>query len=226
MPSSATASKSVVVTYPYIEGESDQTLYASVVGANPTATTLVIECFSGDYCPYSNATYTYGPWAQITPPPDASTGVFDMRFTTTYGEPDNTAKIYLTGTDGKTITGVSLDSYTQTYSMHCQLTNFTVPTVCTTTDIDAWSLLSTLKPTATITDPDFVMFTPLPITITAGLEKLAATTASASHGSGSGTGSAASTTAAASHSNAGTRMAGADMGSLGLVGLVMAFLLR
>jgi hypothetical protein len=61
--------------------EADATLVAEVLAADATATTFLLNCPSGtdgNDCGTYNESVVVGPWAKPTPPPDASTGVYDV----------------------------------------------------------------------------------------------------------------------------------------------------
>ncbi|GAM87081.1 hypothetical protein ANO11243_051020 [Dothideomycetidae sp. 11243] len=136
---------------------------ASVISVNPTATALVVNCVEGvgnQTCDVSDVTLTFGSWAQITPPPTASTGVFDISVTLT--------------TDDNVSAG---DKTPKTFSMHCDIASTTIATRCTTINagVDAEN---NGKPTATFSnlDPSVYAGVPVTITVTAGLEKFASAT--------------------------------------------------
>ncbi|GAM87080.1 hypothetical protein ANO11243_051010 [Dothideomycetidae sp. 11243] len=137
----------------------------SVATANAQTTQLILNCpLSGPSatgCGVTNASYTIGPWAQATPPPDASTGTFDL-LVTTPGE--NSATV---------INGTTHIGESAVYSVHCSMTHTTQAVVCTTTN---GGDNNDGRPTATITDPDQGIFGAVPVVvqITAGLGELAA----------------------------------------------------
>jgi hypothetical protein len=209
-----TATTSVTKIF-LVGGGDSQTLVADVLGANPTATTFLLNCPPGtdsDDCGTYNDTVVIGPWAKPTPPPDATTGVYD---------------------ESLTITGEF------TFNLHCEM-NATVPAVCTTTNIGGNDDGS---PTATFSSPQsddgIVGWGYYPITITSGLEKLASATEATTSASGTSatnaadttilTGTASHTTGSASASPTNAAMVGRGepmAGTLALVGLVLSFLMR
>ncbi|KAF2150429.1 hypothetical protein K461DRAFT_280438 [Myriangium duriaei CBS 260.36] len=215
-----------VVTYRLIGLNSLEAYHASVISANPTATALQLNCApkDGGECNIPTATLTFGPWAQATPPSDASTGVYDLIVTMA----------------AETATGSSAAQ--ATFKAHCSITSTSVPSVCTQTEFDGSASSSVDISTNTET---VYAASQVPITITAGYEKLAAassTVASSSHASASGS-SASSTASAtsgsssvsssgtsaaatASHTGAASNVYGASMGNVGLLSLVAAFLFR
>jgi len=136
---------------------------------------------------------TFGPWAQQTPAPGAaSDGVFDF---------------YVGAGVSNAYTSVM-----ETLSIHCQLESTTVPKVCTTF-MGPVVATEIMAPTSTITNPaEYQLgYTQVPVTITAGLEKL--TGASATPGSGS-------------KGNAASSSRGISGGAIGLMVLALAFLLQ
>lgn len=198
--------------------DTDATLVAEVLAADATATTFLLNCPSGtdsNDCGTYDESLVVGPWAKPTPPPDASTGVYDVEINM--------------GTEWF-------------FHLHCDMSQ-TVPVDCTTTNIggnDDGAPTATFSSIAT--DDDYLAWTYLPITITSGLELLASATASA--GSGSGLSSGATTTTAAttvlSGTASGTQSAASTTGTsaailgrgepfagaLALVGLALGWLLR
>ncbi|KPM45955.1 hypothetical protein AK830_g654 [Neonectria ditissima] len=136
-------------------------LMAAVLGVDTTATTYLLNCpwDEADFeesssCGVYNNTVTVGPWASKTlPPGTAETGVFDL--------------------------SVDRSRYLPPweFSIHCKMSR-TVAQECTTIDLGG---NSDVIPTATLTSPDSLKdqdlfrFSHTPITITAGLELLAAT---------------------------------------------------
>ncbi|GAM87072.1 hypothetical protein ANO11243_050930 [Dothideomycetidae sp. 11243] len=247
---------SSIVTYgiPGAYPRSTQTLLGSVIGANPTATAIALTCPADSIksveewyldCDFYNYTITVGPWAQPSPPPAASTGTVDMTQILTFTDTDF---------DGSTKTAAV------TWSGHCQITDTTSLSVCTTktigdsTDV---SLQDHGPQTSTITSPgpDYNIGMQ-PITITAGLDKLASVTPSGASASatttsvssiststhassssktgsstassstaGSSSGTASSAAATATHTGA-ANVYGVNMGTMGLLGLVAAFLMH
>ncbi|KAF2150430.1 hypothetical protein K461DRAFT_295713 [Myriangium duriaei CBS 260.36] len=220
------SSSTSVLTYNLVGIDPNQTLVGSVISADSTATALLLNCPSGtdsDDCGIYNASVTFGPWALATPPPSASTGTYDMHITEA-GDPD--------------ATGTATADAPWTFNVHCQVVSTTQINVCTTTNIGG---NNDGTPTATLTNPDPTDYgaTKIPITITGGLEKLAAASSSTSgsgsgsgstsaSGSGSGSGSSTGTSAAAtgSHTGAASNVYGVNIGTLGLFGLLTALLIR
>ncbi|KAF3017881.1 hypothetical protein E8E14_012906 [Neopestalotiopsis sp. 37M] len=192
-----------------------QSLVAEVLGADATATTFLLNCPSGtdsNDCGTYDETVIVGPWAKPTPPPDASTGVYDLEVNM--------------GTEWF-------------FHLHCDMTE-TVPIDCTTTNING-NNDGTPTATITFATSDYGDYSMAwaPVTITSGLEKLASATGTADSsasgtaatttGSGSvtsvsGTSTAASTTASAT--NAAMLGRGEPLGGLALAGLALAWLLR
>ncbi|KAK4550728.1 hypothetical protein LTR36_000307 [Oleoguttula mirabilis] len=213
-----------------------QPLVASVISADATATAFLLNCREGtdsDDCGIYDASVTVGAWAR-TSPSAASTGasqVYD----------------YFVSED------------TWTFSIHCGM-SATVPATCTQINIGGNDGTPTITFTSPATDDGDEGWGYLPVTITAGQEKLAAATASASTTqaltaplTSSGTamsastasGSAASVTGQTSAiltsgSPAGSALpasstssgaaafyvAASCTGNIGLLGLVVAYLLR
>ncbi|KAI4597120.1 hypothetical protein KJ359_004631 [Pestalotiopsis sp. 9143b] len=198
-----------------------QTIVAEVLAADATATTFLLNCPPGtdsNDCGTYDETVVVGPWAKPTPPPDASTGVYDLEVSM--------------GTEWF-------------FHLHCDMSE-TLPVACTTTNIGG---NDDGTPTATVTfassDYDDYAFDWTPITITSGLEKLAAATGTGSTdaattgsgASGSGVTATASssitsvTGTTASATATGTNAAGLGRGepfagSLALAGLALGWLLR
>ncbi|KAH8682290.1 hypothetical protein BX600DRAFT_39582 [Xylariales sp. PMI_506] len=198
-----------------------QSLVAEVLGADATATTFLLNCPSGtdsDDCGTYDESVTIGAWARATPPPDASTGVYDLRISM--------------GTEWF-------------YSQHCDM-SMTVPVDCTTTNIGGndddgpTATYTSLSPT-----DDVLGWAYMPVTITAGLELLASATASSAGGAtgattgtsnsastGTGTASVSGTqtvsaTTSATGTNAAGRLSGDAMtGTLALAGLLVSWLLH
>ncbi|KAI0126842.1 hypothetical protein BJ170DRAFT_420898 [Xylariales sp. AK1849] len=144
--------------------DADQTLVAEVLGADPTATTFLLNCPSGtdsNDCGTYDESVTIGPWAQATPPPSASTGVYDVHISM--------------GTEWL-------------YSQHCEMSQ-TVPVTCTTTNIGGNDDGSPTFTFATVDPTDGILgWEYFPVTITSGLEKLASATASSESGATTVTG--------------------------------------
>ncbi|KAF2150421.1 hypothetical protein K461DRAFT_295704 [Myriangium duriaei CBS 260.36] len=82
MSSSTTANSSTTTTttttYNFIDLEPSRSYHASVVAADPTATTLLLT--APDFASLT-VSVTFGAWAQVTPPPNADSGVWDSLVT-------------------------------------------------------------------------------------------------------------------------------------------------
>lgn len=150
-----------------------QPLVAEVLGVDATATTYLINCEDGtdsNNCGTYNNSVTLGPWASETLPPGADeTGFFD---------------IYIT---------VSDPSDPWEFSMHCEMSRSSAKE-CTTINNGGNDDGS---PTATFTavsDMGGNILAYQPVTITAGLELLAAATPSGADASGTEAGEGASST--------------------------------
>ncbi|GAM87070.1 hypothetical protein ANO11243_050910 [Dothideomycetidae sp. 11243] len=225
-----------VTTWGISGGNASQAVVGSIVSADATATAVFLTCPGAetdaeiyDYCDNYNITMTFGPWAQITPPPSASTGVVDMQDVITF--PNSFWNTSLVDQES------SMEMVTGTWSAHCDVVSTTVITSCTIK-----TEVSVSVPNATVTslspESQYWGIRPQPVTITAGLEKLSsAATASPTKGSSassakstvSSTGSSTSTSGSAAVSASATGAASVyavNTGTLGLLGLVAAFLLR
>ncbi|KAF2150427.1 hypothetical protein K461DRAFT_269883 [Myriangium duriaei CBS 260.36] len=166
MSTTAAPESTSVVTYPLVDFFSTGAYVGSVVDANPTATTLVVNCAPQVvYCKVTDTSVTVGQWAQPTSPPTERTG-------------------------GSTSAEVPK------------------PTRCVIDDNLA------IVPTYTYTRPRYEMFgmEQVPITITAGVEKLASASAAAVTATG--------------HSNAAAGALGVNMSAIGLVALLVAYVTR
>ncbi|ETS75219.1 hypothetical protein PFICI_13703 [Pestalotiopsis fici W106-1] len=191
----------------------EQTIVADVLGADATATTFLLNCPPGtdsDECGTYNETVVVGPWAKPTPPPDASTGVYDLEVNM--------------GTEWF-------------FHLHCDMSE-TVPVACTTTNLGG-NDDGTPTATVTFASSDYsdLSFDWTPVTITAGLEMLASATgtgsAASSVSSATSTGGSVAVTqtgtaATASATNAAMLGRGEPFaaGSLALAGLALGWLLR
>ncbi|KAJ4172314.1 hypothetical protein NW754_002506 [Fusarium falciforme] len=132
----------------------DETLVAKVLGVKPSATTYLLGCTpepDGRDCGL-HAALTLGPWASETPPPGAArAGDFDLDITDSI--------------------------YPWTFSMHCEMSG-TVPQKCTTINFGG---NNDGHPTATFgseedgEEEELGGFGYATVTITEGLELLAAT---------------------------------------------------
>jgi len=161
-----------VVNYAVWGFDSSESIYGSFVGAKATATTIAIDmCPVGGSpgCSSSSALITVGPWAMPTPPPEASTGVYDMTVSYPIQATEEIASLAASQSGNKY----------ETFTAHCEITSTSIATVpiaarCTARDTDENGKrdISTLK-TPEILEWRFSM---VPITITGGLGKLAAAT--------------------------------------------------
>ncbi|KAF2150424.1 hypothetical protein K461DRAFT_295707 [Myriangium duriaei CBS 260.36] len=147
------ASSTSVTTYNLVGLSPNPRYRASVVDANPTATTLILE-----YASVITMTITIGEWAQITPAPSAAgSGVWDKLETTV-----------LQGTAPYTWTS------TTSSSEHCMISG-TAAVLCTFSGNQPAEWSHTIFVSTMFRSEDYTM-KPIPITITAGLEKLATLT--------------------------------------------------
>ncbi|GAM87073.1 hypothetical protein ANO11243_050940 [Dothideomycetidae sp. 11243] len=196
------AASTSIVTYAILGGDATKPQNGSIISANPTATALMLNCATTEiWCRIPTLTITIGPWAQASPPASASTGTFDMTKVETVGPED--------GSPGSTIT----------MTTHCDMTSTLTPAVCTTAYFQDPSLHATssggLIPSE---DLSLYTFAPQPITVTAGLEKLAVATTTAPPDASS---AGPSTTAAitSTHTAGANTPATTGMGIVGLIGL-------
>lgn len=214
-----------------------QPLVASVISADATATAYLLNCdqeTDSSDCGVYDESVTIGAWARTSPTPAlTASGAYDVF--------------------------VSMDTWT--FSIHCAM-SATVPATCTEVNIggnnDGTPTMTFTSPAADDADNGWAY---MPVTITAGQEKLAAVSASATDMAstasalstsssatmhiGTETGSAASSTGSTSASATSVSTTGttASMGStstgsaalqsvtsltgsIGLLGVVIAWLLR
>ena len=143
------------------------TYTGSVVSVDATATAIAL----GSNDAGMNGTVTFGEWAQVTPPPGHNSGVFDGYISV---NPDVET---LPATDTAIPTAIaSYKGAWDTFSIHCAVTDATIATVCTISDIAGPGV--TPEVTA-VTEPvdaptsDAIYATPVAVIITAGAEKLA-----------------------------------------------------
>ncbi|KAF2150423.1 hypothetical protein K461DRAFT_176291 [Myriangium duriaei CBS 260.36] len=198
-----------VVTWNIIGAQHGVTLHASIIGANATATTVAYECPHG--CGHlMNATMTVGPWAEVTPAPPVSRGTWGCLFL----EED--------------LKSISTPGFV--YSEWCGISDL-VATQCWASKTGTTYELQEVS--------EYHPVRQVPLTITAGLEKLISatptlarpgpmsTTATSFPGGGL-TKLLSSSTAAAqpAETNAAPGPSDSRMGTLGLLGLVATFLLR
>ena len=168
-----------------------QPLAASVISANPTATAYLIGCppdTDSDACGTFNETVTVGPWAAASPPASASTGVYDMN--------------------------VQLADDGISISIHCAMAH-TVPATCTFNDAVP-DMSTTVSPVVTSPASDDLSlgWAYMPVTVTAGQEKLGgSTSAGPSLTAGAASASGPRSTGAAAASAIGT--SAASSGSAG-----------
>ncbi|KAI1855613.1 hypothetical protein JX265_006016 [Neoarthrinium moseri] len=176
-----------------LDTDSDQTLVADVLAADPTATTFLLNCPPGtdsNDCGTYNESVIVGPWAKPTPPPDATTGIYDV--------------------------DISMPDESWSFHIHCDM-SLTVPVQCTTTNLGG---NDDGHPTATFTvasDDMSMGWGYIPVTITAGLEKLASATDSAGSVVTGGSGTAGTTTLSgtASNTQSATSVTGTNAAVLG-----------
>ncbi|PCD25279.1 hypothetical protein AU210_014386 [Fusarium oxysporum f. sp. radicis-cucumerinum] len=172
-------------------------LVAHVIGANPTATTFVLDCekpknkktWDEDECWFTKETIILGPWADKTPAPGAvTTGIWRE------GSVDDDEE----------------EGYS--FSMECQM-DYTMPKVCTTTNHASFSFHGGREVTATYTKHGGTTFDGFfyfgygyfdwtPVTVTAGQSyllssKTAASTEATATSDVSGTANAAKATTSA-----------------------------
>ncbi|GAB7339736.1 hypothetical protein MBLNU457_6301t1 [Dothideomycetes sp. NU457] len=122
-----------------------QSIGATVLYANPTATAYRLNCVPGeDECGTFNETVTVGPWAP--PAATASTGVYDL--------------------------SVEVPDEDFSFSIHCVMSG-TVPATCTTTNIGGNSDDgATAVYTSPASDDSVLAWQYMPVTIVAGQELL------------------------------------------------------
>ncbi|KAF2150356.1 hypothetical protein K461DRAFT_280378 [Myriangium duriaei CBS 260.36] len=220
-----------IYTYPLVGIPGDALVSASVINADPTATTIVFKCPDElDMCNGNDLTITatLGPWAQATPPPGASTGIYEANINMGDDPPANIRTI-------------------------CDIASTTKLGACTMaatgiTPRGSFYATHTYTPTQTFdAATEGFVASLVPVTITAGLEKLKGVTPSGSATSATTTGnSAQSTTTSPSNgqtsgpavatqtssasgskqSSAASRDLTINMGSMALLGLVVAFFVR
>ncbi|GAM89307.1 hypothetical protein ANO11243_073440 [Dothideomycetidae sp. 11243] len=201
MMSKTTTSSPPLVTWNilFADGNIDysdlrQTLSASIIGADPTATTLYFTCLPknpdgfNNACPMANATMTIGRRAPVLKPHSITTGTIDFFQVTTYQQFLYSATV--DEADGFPPSSIA----TGTFSIHCDVnvttydSDFSTVSVhpCTTFSHNNYGGPETwLKPTYTMTDPEFFTIAPQVIALTAGVEKLTAATATPSNGGAS-----------------------------------------
>ncbi|KAF4333311.1 hypothetical protein FBEOM_12897 [Fusarium beomiforme] len=175
-------------------------LVAEVLGANPTATTFVLDCetpknkksWAEDECWMTQYTVVVGPWAEKTPAPGAvTTGIYRE-----------------SQVDDDEEWGFS-------FSMECQMDQ-TMPKVCTTTNLASFSDERERTPTATYTKHGGTTFDGFfyygygyfdwtPVTVTAGQKYLlAAKTAASTEATATGDVSGTAKVVVATTAQAGT----------------------
>ncbi|GAM87082.1 hypothetical protein ANO11243_051030 [Dothideomycetidae sp. 11243] len=188
-----------------------QQYVGSVISANPTATAIVLNCNPNNDtyapCPIQDASYTFGPWAQITPPPNAPvTGTMDLLYTDL--EVDTMSILQTTSTS---------ESYVPaTISLHCEVSALT-RTFCLPKTLAGGVPGATQTPLAS---SDFAVW-PFTVTVTAGLERLAAATSAAGNATATqgGNGTKSGTPTPTPIKNA-ARGKAIGMGGLVVMGLV------
>ncbi|GAM87076.1 hypothetical protein ANO11243_050970 [Dothideomycetidae sp. 11243] len=213
----------------------------SVVRVDAIATTLYLNCVEThdyddetdpSYCYLFNATMTLGPWAQITPPPGASTGVFDLDFDI----PESIIGPPITTTISSNSEEETIETQSS-FKWHCQMTATTLAAECNATGFSPqWTYTLPITDAANLSYWNAV---PVPITVTAGAEKLASLTSGASTtaakstassrstvasgaSSRSGTGSASPATATATKTGGATKSVEVKLRTVGLLALVVA----
>lgn len=209
----------ITTTYNLAGLNPNATYHASVISANPSATALFLDCVGDqDNCQVLQATATFGDWAQITPAPTVSTGILDLIVT-----------IDAEGGSGETDTASSvLTSYLETLSAHCTVTQTTQASVCTYAYLGKESNKPATTTTFASDEASAYPATAIPVTITAGAEKLssggASTTSSGGASTTSGSGSTSTTSSAplssSSHSGASSGR-GVSVSAVGLTGLLL-----
>lgn len=169
-PISTSTPTSTVVTYNLLGRYCPEAtgLSASLIYMDGPTTALSLNCcpeFVFDECNNDIVHVTVGPWAQITPPPNVAFGSFDLQILSSDPQP-------------------SEPQWAQNaYSLHCELASTTVPVICEQ-QVGPLSEAPATYPASAYNDPSFGGFSvvQVPITITAGLEKLPTATALSSSG--------------------------------------------
>ncbi|KAF2150426.1 hypothetical protein K461DRAFT_176354 [Myriangium duriaei CBS 260.36] len=191
-----------VVTYSLPGISAGDYFSASVIDANPTATTLLVNCpyELAHECGKDPITLTFGQWAQITPPPGASKdGTYDLQMHM-----------------GIDVVGTQLQidneygTMTATVGAHCEMSGGR-PAVCTSSM--AGVTVPGITPVVTYTSPptDAFGMAKASFSVTAGADKLAAASKAA---------------ASQAHSNAASNVYGVNMGMMGLVAVALSFFVR
>ncbi|KAF2151610.1 hypothetical protein K461DRAFT_313474 [Myriangium duriaei CBS 260.36] len=193
------------------------TYWGPVVTVDPTVTEVVLTCSPS--CDAWRPTVTIGPWAQVTPPPTASNGTYDIFLTyprlVEDVDPTNTTNITtetVTASDGRAVM--------LTQSAHCDIVSNTVVPYCTER---VWGSDEFLDFNISDSPPKSSLWaiSLTPVTITAGVDKL----------TGSSPSTRSITTAISTSSSASTSSSSAAINScitnirmLGMVCLLVAFL--
>ncbi|GAM87075.1 hypothetical protein ANO11243_050960 [Dothideomycetidae sp. 11243] len=157
--------------------ENGATLVASVISADTTATALLLNCAPGvdggptDQCALTDARVTFGPWAQMTPPPNANTGVWDAQMVLTDDVVPTITTTIPTDSPTPKPDETTLEDLPTSLSVHCDITGTTIPAACTWTQVGATDS-APLTITRTGTGLNIFAPTPVPIYITAGVDKL------------------------------------------------------
>ncbi|GAM87063.1 hypothetical protein ANO11243_050840 [Dothideomycetidae sp. 11243] len=156
-----------------IPSNESEPVLASVVAADTTATTFLLNClpWESDHCSIRSASLTIGPWAQQAPFQTVATGTYDILQTVPVFDVISIPIAVSVPSD------TSQYSYetalaTWTTSVHCQVVDYTKPVACTT--MYGSDIADALAHTIDLTDNPSAMFVPqmTPITIVEGLEKL------------------------------------------------------
>ncbi|KAF2150422.1 hypothetical protein K461DRAFT_295705 [Myriangium duriaei CBS 260.36] len=204
-----------VTTYNIPEFPSNVTYLASVVAADPTTTTLIL------YGPTAfdevTLSIAFGSWAQITPPPQVDQAIWEMYWKPSYTR--NPLRPIIFGEYCEVSSGAAVQ---------CAITHPSGETSTLNSQDSSW-------------DASYYSLRPVPLTITAGLEKLSsATTApsdvvtttptsptragiSSAHESSA---TFAPSTGSNSSSNAASNALGTNVGTVGLLVLVASFFAR
>lgn len=227
------SSNAVPLTLNIPGGNISETLPASVVGADATATTLYVTCQDSELreCDY---TITFGPWAHVTPPPQASTGTFDRNETIVF-IPYNSTGPYPAYSSVKNLE-------TGHWHMHCNMISTTIVHYCTTTyhyspatDIDPF-ISTTAAFDSEALSMDHLGMGFQPFAITAGAEKLLSSTSSTSSSqiaamfpatisAPPATTAASGSVASATHAGSASRATGTLGGTLSLVAVMVTIIL-
>ncbi|KAF2156496.1 hypothetical protein K461DRAFT_265875 [Myriangium duriaei CBS 260.36] len=205
------------------------TYWGSVISANPTATTVAISCTP---CLDLNPTMTFGPWAQITPPPNvAATGAYDAVITFPILDSNFSATGHGSSFAVSTETNADGKPAMQTFSVHCDMVSTTVAAACTEKYFGAAPAENSSTTSSTSLSSQYgISLTP--VTITAGLDKLASITSTGGAAQPTSTSKSnnptgpTSASATAGHTGAASSVYGVNSATLSLLGLLAAFFVR